>query len=834
MHMVLKRMGISNNLFPLALYQPELSHIDPHNLTDTSKELRLRIATECKINPWYAFREVLRAPASGGDTIPFIANRGLMAMIWCFFNNVSYISIQPRQTGKAQPLYSKIKTPTGWTSMGDITLGDKVTVPDGKTISVIGVYPQGAKSIYRVTLDDGRYTDSCEEHLWKVYDRLLYPAGGIISLKEIIQHDIFNISVPVVDSEIKSTTNLRIRSIEYVGQHEAQCIEVDHPDHLYITDNFIVTHNTIGACGIVTLILYIMGKEIEISLFTKDSQLVHDNVGRIKTMRDALPEYIVHTQISDTDNKEGLSYTALRNKYKTAIAQKDKLQADIKGRGSSSPVNHFDEPGYCTNIDITYPVMMLATTAAIENARVRGQPHSNILTTTAAPIDTVRGKYTYNLVNRAMVFTEKLYDLRDNTELHAIVRANSANGLINGTFSYLMLGKTREWYENACRISEAPKDVTDRELLNKWISGTDTGILDPEIIEIINANKHEPNHVEIIQDYVVRWYITESFLRSTDFFRKKYVLGMDSSENIGEDFTTLVMIDVSDMAVVCTFRCNESNTIKMGMFIAEFLIKYSNVTFVPERNSTGGAIIDVVTMVFQKHRINPFRRIFNYIVQNRSDPTMARISIDDPDVSDTTIKKHLGFRTTGKTRPYLYKNTLKKAVSINSTRIYDSTLVSELSALSTVNGRIDHTDGGHDDMVISYLLCCWFIFFGENLNLYGIDVRSILTSVTSEGEVVDPTVRDRQLEIHRSIKYYEDLINKTTSIVLRNTYKQKILLLQNELDPTVSVVPIGIDKISKDANDYGNNLYTPQAINSIPKYDANAERNLRQLLQIIR
>lgn len=36
-----------------------------------------------------------------------------------------------------------------------------------------------------------------------------------------------------------------IDGVEYVGEKEAQCIYVDHSDHLYITDNFIVTHNTL-------------------------------------------------------------------------------------------------------------------------------------------------------------------------------------------------------------------------------------------------------------------------------------------------------------------------------------------------------------------------------------------------------------------------------------------------------------------------------------------------------------------------------------------------------------------------------------------------------------
>lgn len=41
-----------------------------------------------------------------------------------------------------------------------------------------------------------------------------------------------------------------MRKIEYVGKEECQCIMVDNPSHLYLTDNMIVTHNTV--CSIAT------------------------------------------------------------------------------------------------------------------------------------------------------------------------------------------------------------------------------------------------------------------------------------------------------------------------------------------------------------------------------------------------------------------------------------------------------------------------------------------------------------------------------------------------------------------------------------------------------
>lgn len=37
---------------------------------------------------------------------------------------------------------------------------------------------------------------------------------------------------------------LRIDNIEHIGDINSQCIMIDHPDHLYITDDFVVTHNT--------------------------------------------------------------------------------------------------------------------------------------------------------------------------------------------------------------------------------------------------------------------------------------------------------------------------------------------------------------------------------------------------------------------------------------------------------------------------------------------------------------------------------------------------------------------------------------------------------------
>ena len=69
-------------------------------------------------------------------------------------------------TGKAQPLTSKILTPTGWRLMGDISVGDSVISFDGLPTKVTAVYPQGEKIIYSVVFSDGSRTECCDEHLW--------------------------------------------------------------------------------------------------------------------------------------------------------------------------------------------------------------------------------------------------------------------------------------------------------------------------------------------------------------------------------------------------------------------------------------------------------------------------------------------------------------------------------------------------------------------------------------------------------------------------------------------------------------------------------------------
>lgn len=80
-----------------------------------------------------------------------------------------FIFAGPSGVGKAQPLTSKVLTPTGWQPMGEMELGSIVCTPDGGTAEVDGVYPQGERDVYTITFADGRVVEASDEHLWKVW-----------------------------------------------------------------------------------------------------------------------------------------------------------------------------------------------------------------------------------------------------------------------------------------------------------------------------------------------------------------------------------------------------------------------------------------------------------------------------------------------------------------------------------------------------------------------------------------------------------------------------------------------------------------------------------------
>jgi predicted ribonuclease YlaK len=88
-------------------------------------------------------------------------------------DKIKIVSLVGQQgTGKAQPLDADVLTPNGYVKMGDISLGQLVSTPNGGSANVIGIFPQGVKEVFEVCFSDGTKTKTSGDHLWFTKTRL--------------------------------------------------------------------------------------------------------------------------------------------------------------------------------------------------------------------------------------------------------------------------------------------------------------------------------------------------------------------------------------------------------------------------------------------------------------------------------------------------------------------------------------------------------------------------------------------------------------------------------------------------------------------------------------
>ena len=208
------------------------------------------------------------------------------------------------------------------------------------------------------------------------------------------------------------------------------------------------TGKSVGADGINTHVSQVAGRHATFTLFTKDHELRSKNIQRLKDMRDLLPAYMNPYQKNiDTNNPYGISVDLHDNKVLTGVAQNSESAALNAGRGMTSESNQVDEGPFCKYINITIPAFLSSGNAARENAARHGGFFGNIFTTTAGKLDTVEGKYMYDLFKGGMSFDElKLFDLKDNSQLKKVVETQSdKKPLVYISLSHRQLGYSDEW-----------------------------------------------------------------------------------------------------------------------------------------------------------------------------------------------------------------------------------------------------------------------------------------------------------------------------------------------------------------------------------------------------
>lgn len=646
MAQVYKGMGISNHMFLLALINPMLEFIDPHspNLTQDQKDM---IVAECKINPWYYFREVARIPGqAGAGEIPVEANRGNIAMWWCFFNHITITLIQPRQTGKS-------------------------------------------------------YT---------VYELEVYLMG-------------------------------------------------------------------------------VMCMGTQINLFTKEEKLRKDAVDIIKKIFDTLPDYLdLRNKRTDANNTEEITVNLLDNKMKTFVPRSSEKDANNVGRGFGCPINHVDEAPFCKNAHISMPAMFSAGNALRDRAKDAGSPYCNIVTTTAGKLDTPEGAFVYkNYIVESMTWSEQTYDQPNEVELEAFIRANSSGNVyqVSIILSHRQLGKTDAWLWEKMRETKTEGDAADRDYFNIWTSGTESHPLKPAVLKRIVESQNDAVYDQYFskQKYIIRWNVAEKDLPNY-LAHNKLILSVDSSNAGGNDDIAMVWLDADTLDVAGAATISVTNLLMFANWLGVYLAENKNVTLIIENRSSGQGIIDILTMLLPSLGEDPFKRMFNVIVQDRDENPQRYEQLRQPlGRRDETFyalnKATFGFTTAGAgrfSRNELYSTILQEAAKRGGMKVYDKKLIGQIAGLVQKNGRVDHSAGGHDDMVIAWLMAVWFLINGKNMAWYGIN--KIMTMVGDEKELTyeEYLAYEQQKGLQDQIDKLSEQLEQTSDIYLAEKLEHQMRL----------------------------------------------------------
>jgi hypothetical protein len=107
-------------------------------------------------------------------------------MVDTFHKNRFTICKLPRQSGKALFLDTLIPTPNGWTTMGEISVGDKILSPDGSSVSVtMKTETMYNHDCYKIYFDNGEEIIADADHLWEVSSSYWTAGKKVITTKQI-------------------------------------------------------------------------------------------------------------------------------------------------------------------------------------------------------------------------------------------------------------------------------------------------------------------------------------------------------------------------------------------------------------------------------------------------------------------------------------------------------------------------------------------------------------------------------------------------------------------------------------------------------------------------
>jgi replicative DNA helicase len=148
--------------------------------------------------------------------------------------------------GKALALDTPLPTPTGWTTMGDVSVGDELLSADGQPTRVVAATDvMLGRPCYEVEFSDGTVIVADADHQW--------PTGYGIRTTGLLRGGLDTIAAP--GSIVRygkrpgATTlmapELQVDAVRPVRSVPVRCVQVDNAAHLYLAGRgMIPTHNS--------------------------------------------------------------------------------------------------------------------------------------------------------------------------------------------------------------------------------------------------------------------------------------------------------------------------------------------------------------------------------------------------------------------------------------------------------------------------------------------------------------------------------------------------------------------------------------------------------------
>lgn len=504
---------------------------------------------------------------------------------------------------------------------------------------------------------------------------------------------------------------------------------------------------------------------------TTNAKKQRDTIRGTKDILKLLPDYIYKAHPKyDADNMQEITNYARNNYVLYGVGQADKKRAEENGRGYQLAVKMFDEVAECKNSHIIIGAASGASNAVVDEARAKGEPYGDILLCTAGDLARAEGLAYHTYMMNSAMWDEAFYDTDNQDALKEMVAAQSADPRapsVNLTFSWRQLGISKERYleirARAIRDSAGDMDKVRREVDSIWSMGGKANALTPDQANVVHNSEIDPLWVDTYQKKViVRWYVTKNEILQL-CKENRAVVGCDTSQGNGRDSCSHTVTDVATGAVLGRVDVSTINLNFYTQFCIWFILSLPKSLFIIENKVSGQAIIDAMIIAFVNAGEDPMKRMYNMVVQEPEKYQAYEHQLNTVHVSRRKhefynhMKHAIGFSTNKMLRQQLYDQALQEAVRMSGSTIRDKTLSEQMRTLIRKNGRVDHPEGGHDDAVISYLLCMWFLIFGKNYSKYGIPLRLPLSQTV---RTEDGSTSKEDLERHHMITWLEGQIEK--------------------------------------------------------------------------